>query len=179
MRVRRHEDEHACAVLGATCQHIPLVDGQYRDEIAYVDGTIEETLAVVLETLRPSLVLAPLGIVHSDHVAVGAAVDALAGSRRIDAPLVRYEEIPYRVDRPEEAVHRLDRLEVEWYAPETCPDDEAAAATKARAVAHYSSQVWAIPRWTLYVPERLWLVSPAEAWDPVEAEAYDDSRWAE
>lgn len=154
MGVRRHEDKQACSTLRASCQHVPLVDGQYRDELPYEEGVLEQTVAAIVGELEPSLVLAPLGIVHSDHRAVGAA--CRRALLEWSGELVLYEELPYRVDNPGAAVHTLDELEVAWYAPELCPDDGAAVAHKVRAVAHYVSQLWAVPRWSLYVPERLW-----------------------
>jgi LmbE family N-acetylglucosaminyl deacetylase len=155
MGVRRHEDKRAAGEIDATVQHLPLADGQYRDEIAYEEGVLEQTIATIVTELRPATVLVPLGIVHSDHRAVGDACRrALAHYTAGD--VVAYEDLPYRVDSPAAAVHTLDDLEVEWYAPDLCPDDVAAIGAKARAVTHYVSQIWAIPRWSIYVPERLW-----------------------
>jgi LmbE family N-acetylglucosaminyl deacetylase len=156
MGVRRHEDKMAAGTLGATVQHLPLADGQYREEIPYEDGVLEQTISTIVSELRPTLVVVPLGIVHSDHVATGeAARRALA---HWGGPVVVYEDLPYRVDNPAAAVHALDDLDVEWYAPDLCPDDPAAVAAKGRAVTHYVSQMWAIPRWSVFVPERLWLL---------------------
>lgn len=154
MGVRRHEDKRAAAVLGATIQHVPLADGQYREEIPYEEVVLDATVATIVGELAPSLVLAPLGLVHSDHLAVAAACRRVLRTYRGD--VVLYEELPYRVDNPPAAVHTLDRLDVLPYSPETCPDDELAVRLKIRAVGHYTSQLWAVPRWSLYVPERMW-----------------------
>lgn len=162
MGVRRHEDKRACAVLGATVQHIPLADGQYREEIPYEEGVLERTIATVVGELAPEIVVVPLGIVHSDHRAVGDACRTALLDYRGD--VVLYEELPYRVDNPPAAVHAIDELDLAWYTDGTCPDDELAVRLKIRAVGHYTSQLWAVPRWSLYVPERLWF------WDRGELE---------
>jgi LmbE family N-acetylglucosaminyl deacetylase len=156
VRYRQQEDAHACAVIGATWQHLPLVDGQYRNETPYPHELLELTLLTVADELRPDLILAPLGIVHSDHIAVGSSAwHAFKG--RPECQLVFYEELPYRVDDPPAAVFEVAAKGLQWFAPEACPDVESAQAAKNRAIASYHSQHWAMPRYVQFVPERLWL----------------------
>lgn len=156
MHVRRAEDDKACAKIGAVAQHLPLLDGQYRGGEPYEPELLQRVLREVVDVLQPSLILAPLGIVHDDHVALAAACWH-AFRYRPECQLVFAEDLPYRIDDPAAAVFEVAGKGVQWFWPEACPDDEAALRAKIAALSEYRSQLWALPSFVYYVPERLWL----------------------
>ena len=103
MALRREEDRRACAALGAEPVHLPLLEAPHRgyenaaalfggvsphDAVALAVG---ERLAPLLAEVRPSAVVAPLGIgSHADHLIVR---DALV---RLSPPRLRlWEDWPY------------------------------------------------------------------------------------
>ena len=156
MEARRVEDTKACAALGAVAQHLPLLDGQYRGEHPYSHQLLCNILIEVADELMPTLILAPLGIVHSDHVALGSAAwHAFKG--RPECQLVFAEDLPYRVDDPAAAVFEVAAKGLQWFWPEPCPDETAALQAKVEALKQYRSQLWAMPSYVYFVPERLWL----------------------
>jgi LmbE family N-acetylglucosaminyl deacetylase len=160
MLARRIEDRRAATMLAARTIHLPLLDGQYRNTVPYDEGVLDAALVGALHDVAPSIVFVPLGIGHDDHIAAGRAC------RRVFAgapySVIVYEEIPYRVDMPAEAVHTLDSLDVEWWQ-EAPPDARLAAEGKRRACSRYASQIWAIPPWALDVPERMWRIVNRDA----------------
>lgn len=159
MLARRSEDVRATMMLAASFTHCGLLDGQYR-EGAYPDGIIDAAVVGALWGLSPSMVVVPLGIGHDDHIALGAACRrVLAGA---PYTVVAYEENPYRVEMPDQAVHTLDALAyARWYS-DAPPDPRLAAEAKRRALSRYASQMWAIPAWAQDVPERMWTINQPE-----------------
>ncbi len=156
---RRAEDERAAARLHAYPVHLPYVDGQYRDDGLSPDALVD-SLFEALDRVHQRTLLAPVGIVHPDHVAVSdAAVLTLTGA---DVDVVLYEELPGRVLWPECAAARLATL-TERLGPlglrlEQVFIGTGPMAAKARAVDEYRSQRWALNRRCLFVPERFWRV---------------------
>ena len=63
--LRRIEDEHTCAALGAVAVWLDFVDGQYH-EPAPLDRVTAALEATVAE-LAPDEVFVPLGLLHRDH----------------------------------------------------------------------------------------------------------------
>lgn len=156
MESRRAEDTRACAAIGAIAQHLPLLDGQYRNEMPYDHELLIRVLLEVADSLNPSIIVGPLGIVHSDHVALGSAAwHAFKG--RPECQYVCAEDLPYRVDDPASAVFEVAAKGLQWFWPEPCPDDDAALQAKVRAIKCYRSQLWAIPSFVYFTPERFWL----------------------
>jgi len=156
MEARREEDRNACKIIGALPQHLPLLDGQYRGEHPYDHKLLVKVLLAIADELKPTLIVGPLGIVHSDHVAVGSAAwHAFKG--RPECQYVCAEDLPYRVDDPAAAVFEVAAKGLQWFWPEQCPDDERALQTKIASLECYTSQLWAMPSFTYFVPERFWL----------------------
>jgi LmbE family N-acetylglucosaminyl deacetylase len=71
LRVRRNEDDHGMAVLGTTGHHLPLWEAQYfgPQKLAPIRDAIRN-LATELEVRS---IVAPIGLLHPDHVAVADA----------------------------------------------------------------------------------------------------------
>jgi LmbE family N-acetylglucosaminyl deacetylase len=139
MALRREEDCQACAALGAKPVHLPLLEAPHRgyENAAALFGDVHlhdqapaavgERLTQLLAEVRPSVVLAPLGIGgHVDHLIVRDAVRRLSGSR-----LRLWEDWPY-LDRAGAQVREAACC---WtVAPE-------ARAAKLRACASYVTQL--------------------------------------
>lgn len=120
MALRRAEDRAACAVIGATPVHLPLLEAPHRGYASAPDlfaarrdddtmlAPLTEALAAQVAALSPELLLGPLAIGnHVDHWLVREALAALP------APTLLWEDWPYltrapdrRADRPA-LVHAL------------------------------------------------------------------------
>jgi len=111
MAWRRKEDRKALAQLGAQAVHMDWLQGSYLNGAKgtrqrthpYQAKEIAETISVVLEPLlgaEPhSQVVAPLGLVHSDHKRVHNACLLLLGTAIRPEQMLWYEESPYRAMR--------------------------------------------------------------------------------
>jgi LmbE family N-acetylglucosaminyl deacetylase len=163
-RGRRNEDRHACHLLGAACEWLPFLDGDYGPPPAE---------AVVWDRLRSRIdaadhVFVPgRPLIHRDH----AWVSRLVSERADPEKLVFYAELPYDA-WPEDRRQGQDALAEpararEWSAPRTTV---SARFRKWRATAAYSTQLAWLARpgyrlavWqTRFGRERLaWPSSPA------------------
>lgn len=173
LAVRREEDRRALAMLGARPRWLAFADSQYGETPTL--AALADALAEMLRAQRPSTVLYPLGLFHSDHRLVHEACRrALGASGGVEA--LAYEDALYRGMRGV-LQQRLAALAAEgWVATPVeldtsastasrAPVDPArATALKARAVAAYASQLRAFgPGGTrdLERPERGWRLEPA------------------
>jgi LmbE family N-acetylglucosaminyl deacetylase len=139
---RRQEDAVALADLDASPVWLTLADGLYAD---HDRDRMRTELADALADLRPSAVVAPLGIRHPDHVVVSdVCLDVAA---RSGARWYLYQDMPYAQEWPDTARDRLsevtDRIRG-LTELRTVPADDP--ALKARLMDHYSSQVPALRR---------------------------------
>jgi LmbE family N-acetylglucosaminyl deacetylase len=154
VETRRAEDEAALALLKATPAHLDFLDGQYApaDPSALTDALVEQ-----VERHRPEFVLGPLGVHHDDHERIRDAV--LAAD--LDVPLWLYEDLPYRVNRPEAAAAALQTIRGRGYTPELGFIGTGPVASKTVALWCYRSQM-RLPYFdnihTMLVPERFWRV---------------------
>lgn len=154
IQARRAEDVKACAAVGAVAQHLPLVQGSYRGPHAYSHQLLTNVLVEIADELQPETIVAPLGIVHPDHIAVAAAAwHAFKG--RPGCALLFAEDLPYRVGEPADAVFEVAAKGLVWHE-DICPDDERAMQAKVRAIKEYRSALWSIPSFVYFTPERLW-----------------------
>lgn len=109
LALRRHEDERACAVIGATPVHLPFLEAPHRgyDSAPALFGArrADDDMAdrLVPELARlvrgATLILGPLGIGdHVDHHIVREALERVADPER----LYLWEDWPYldRAERP-------------------------------------------------------------------------------
>ena len=136
---RRREDARALGVLAAEPIWLDFLDAQYGDDAS--DAEVAAALAAEIAALRPSAVLMPLGLFHSDHerareIALRARGDGAApGQRWLAYADGVYAELPGAVRaalrglRARGLVLRSARLEL------------GALAWKKRALACYASQL--------------------------------------
>lgn len=96
-------------------------------------------------------VWAPFGIRHPDHRVVAEACRNIA-----DRSWRWYEELPYRVDSPEEAMTHLGRLLDQFGRMEKYGYDPTMLDAKRRLCNMYHSQIGPDVERSLYVHERLW-----------------------
>lgn len=104
MAVRRAEDRAALRLVGASPRWLGLVEGQYRP--APDVAGIRSALADLLAADDARLVLFPLGLGHTDHVAVSDVVVELAATDPART-WVAYDDLPYRALFPGEVEQRL------------------------------------------------------------------------
>lgn len=162
MVTRRAEHEVAMRLLGAGAIELTLLDHQYRDR-PLDDGEralLFHKLVGAIKVVDPAIVLVPMGLTHPDHLELGAVCRHVIASMAPDAVVEVgvYEDLPYRVLDPEEAVDRLTDLEVTLGAlPVPWPlSSTGALATKLEAIACYQSQLSEDIGRCARVPERIW-----------------------
>lgn len=148
VRSRRTEDGNATRLLRSDSEHLQFVDDQYRDELPDVDA-IAEQLARIVEMVGGHELLAPVGLLHPDHIATSEAALQLADV--YDVWL--YEELPGRVLWPELAASRLANIDERFDLAHQFIG-EGPLTMKLRAVHCYVSQLWALDRRCITVPER-------------------------
>jgi LmbE family N-acetylglucosaminyl deacetylase len=83
IEIRRKEDAAAMNALGAKACWLDLWDSQYLPDGVQERNAGRDALDVTLEHIRPTSVVAPLGLHHSDHIAVGATCLAKARDSRL------------------------------------------------------------------------------------------------
>jgi LmbE family N-acetylglucosaminyl deacetylase len=154
VETRRAEDEAALALLKATAVHLDFLDGQYApaDSSALTDALLEQ-----VQFHQPEFVLGPLGVHHHDHERVRDAVLAA----NLDVPLWLYEDLPYRVIRPEDAAAALETIRRRGHTLQLGSPDTGSVATKTAALRCYRSQMqlsFFDDIHTVLVPERFWRV---------------------
>lgn len=157
---RRMEDRAACAVLGASPVHLGMVDGQYGTPLDI--GSVENAIGTAIDEIKPRVVVAPLGLVHADHLAVAEACRYLITQDSFpDVEWWVYEDQPSRVLYPESVPKAI---EDEWWNGAGIPLSLDFLGTsdldrKEEAVRCYRSQLWALDLHACLVPERLWKVA--------------------
>lgn len=147
---RRAEDAAALAILNATPVHLDFFDHQYQQSNSAT--AMIDAVAAVVAKVKPEYVLAPLGLLHPDHEMTTVVV--LGG---VSAPIVFYEELPYRVDHPEAVTAALEGLT----GPQPAFIGTGPLERKLTAMWHYRSQVALIEFSNVHsmlVPERFWSI---------------------
>ncbi|HEY3831250.1 MAG TPA: PIG-L family deacetylase [Acidimicrobiia bacterium] len=136
LAARRHEDDCACAALGAEPRWLDFVDYQYGEPVA-VDEIAAE-LGAVIEALAPAELFVPLGLVHPDHDRTHRACRLLIG--RTTLTVFAYEDLPYRA--LEGAVDtRITELDAAGLNPRRVDlGVDGRDARKHEAIACYASQ---------------------------------------
>lgn len=152
VKTRRVEDHNACSVVGARWFHCDALDVQYRDGAPAL--IIDDICAAINGSLH---VVAPLGLCHPDHRSVSDA----ALSCGFDYVWL-YEELPYRVHRPDEVVARLAELAELGVKLELDQQPIGDLTVKQQAARCYQSQIHAYgdlgSEHSWLVPERYWRV---------------------
>jgi LmbE family N-acetylglucosaminyl deacetylase len=152
MTARREEDTEALAALNAKPRHLDFFDRQYG--IANDPAAMVNTVSELIKSIRPEFVLAPLGLLHPDHVtARDVTLNAASG------PVILYEELPYRVTHPEvveAAVSDVGGLSLEFIG-------DGPLQRKLTALWCYRSQM-RLPEFdsvhNMLVCERFWRAAP-------------------
>lgn len=153
---RRAEDRRAASVLNSRWDHLSFVDSQYGEQPPV--ETVAESLQRHVQTLidaddAPHMLLGPVGLQHIDHVLVSQAFLMVAAALPIAAWL--YEELPYRVQWPEQVPDALDRARAMFHV-ERDHIGGGSLSIKTAAVACYRSQQWGLDGHSHLVPERYW-----------------------
>jgi LmbE family N-acetylglucosaminyl deacetylase len=107
VELRRNEDRTALAFLGATPIWLDLLDSdyvEYRPKADYVDLVRDEISRVLIE-MSPATVIAPMGLIHPDHLAVSDASRGLWS--RSTATWYLYMDLPYGLAHPRAVSKRL------------------------------------------------------------------------
>ena len=153
LEARRAEDRAALAVVKAIPVQLDYLDGQYgrADDVS----DLANALAEQVEHHRPEFVVGPLGVHHPDHVRVRNAVL----SADLPVPVWLYADLPYSVNRPEEATAALEAIQIRGYALEQGMIGDGPLACKSAALMCYPSQMRHYDTETLLVPERFWRVN--------------------
>jgi hypothetical protein len=136
-------------VVNAIPIQLAYLDGQYgpADDV----GDLAVSIAEQVEHHRPEFVVGPLGVHHPDHVRVRNALL----SADLPVPVWLNADLPYSVDRPQEAEAALEALE----ALEQAMIGDGPLASKSSALMCYPSQMRHYDTKTLLVPERFWRVN--------------------
>jgi LmbE family N-acetylglucosaminyl deacetylase len=93
MRIRREEDRAALSLLGATPTWLRFREDQYEHDADASD--IADALTEVVDTVRPSVIVVPLGLFHRDHALAHEAALRVRLRRRRPTWLA-YEDAIYR-----------------------------------------------------------------------------------
>jgi LmbE family N-acetylglucosaminyl deacetylase len=149
MAARRDEDVRALAALRATPRWLSLCQNSHEeraDPIAVPDGAVDALVEAIAD-VRPTCVVAPLGLSHADHQACHAS--ALAARDRTETvPWLWYSDLPY-VFIPRVLAARFRALhKMGITASPACPAVSHDFEAKWRAFEEYGTQV--------AVLERLW-----------------------
>lgn len=157
MKARRLEDVKAAKVLGAEVVHGPFLESSYR-VMPLTPAELAAWLEPLVKQLRPAELIGPLGLHHSDHLLAAEAVRLLLLVEH-EVTGLAYEELPYRVQFPEEVPRALDRWRWAAFEPrfdEPAPGSESGSKRKEAALRLYKSQRWALDWHASLCPERLW-----------------------
>ncbi|APA89846.1 PIG-L family deacetylase (plasmid) [Paraburkholderia sprentiae WSM5005] len=167
MRTRQAEDREALGLLSATPVHLLFRDAQYQAS-PDVDALVA-ALSRTVSNAKPTRVLMPLGLFHSDHVLVASACLALM-QRDPATPFIAYEDVPYR-HMPGVVQARLCELAKRGYAADTphafdVPGTPQHERMKRAALDAYRSQLRAFGpegRASLFSAERYWQLCRVES----------------
>lgn len=166
MGMRRAEDRRACSVVGARWEHLSFVDSQYQPQPsvdAIADSLVRHVEQLQTDDDAPSMMIGPLGLQHIDHVLVSSAF-LLAAQRLPMLDVLLYEELPYRVQWPEQIHDALRRAESATFHVELVAIGGGSMSMKSSAVACYRSQQWGLDGHSHFVPERFWRLHRRESW---------------
>jgi LmbE family N-acetylglucosaminyl deacetylase len=170
MGIRRAEDRKAADLLGASAEHLPFWDSQYRTgQYGYSGPEDDELPGAVTAHLvgrqagwRPDPWLIPLGLGHRDHRLAAEAGLRLAGQIPVDFHV--YEDLPYAVESADDLERRKAELRHRGFTLEPAPGIEISPdrAVKAAAIACHASQRRSLRRRAkaaARVQERVWTLT--------------------
>lgn len=158
MQARRLEDRDAMGRLQCDPVFWDYLDSQYGLEV-----NKRQLTTTIVETAKEyDVILAPLGLVHPDHVALADAL--LAAAPDIAATIYLWEDLPNRVLYPEEVHDRLRVASRTMAATLEVPGGAGPMHNKIRALLCYRSQLGTgdLDFNLLCVPERFWKLTRRE-----------------
>jgi LmbE family N-acetylglucosaminyl deacetylase len=169
MEARRHEDQAALALLGATPVHLEFVEHTFNpSDRPVAPEVIAAALAPALAALNPTLVLAPFGLANPDHDVTHRAC-MLVREQMTERAWWCYEDMGYK-HIPGILAWRVSSLfrSGVWPTPvvsDVCAADEE---RKQAAVQCYPTQLYALEDdWQigakLGAPEQYWSLDPPPA----------------
>lgn len=178
--LRRHEDQEALDLLGASVRWLDCVEAHFQpDERDTPVAEVTARLEPALRSLRPTLVLLPMGLANPEHVSTHEAVLEVRrqwAGRFAEEDLpgwIAYEDIAYK-QIPGQLAWRVTKLfrSSLWPTPVAMPVDPS-PRRKREAVARYRSQVRGLEAdWSLWArldaptPEQYWrLEPPLSGWE--------------
>ena len=166
-QVRRDEDARAMTLLAARYVWLDLLAREYLhgDPSPTRGQDIKDAIQQTLKECDAVSVVAPLGITHSDHIAVSDACIDIATESDLDWYL--YLDMPYAQARPRRMWKRLgaigERVDLQTFQP-----FEGDSDMKRQVVLSYASQVLALKSGfgrkfdaTITGPEQYWSIRRA------------------
>lgn len=139
VQVRREEDQSATALLGAVPIWLELFDSdyeQYRPTGDYGQA-VRNDVARAIDELEPLAVIAPLGLIHPDHVTASDACARIAAESALEWYF--YMDLPYGMGNRRAVARRLFGLRQRLEVVELDPYD-VAPGIKQQAMSRYASQ---------------------------------------
>jgi LmbE family N-acetylglucosaminyl deacetylase len=171
MEARRHEDDAALEILGATPVHLEFVEHSYLPgDRPIAPDVLVDALAPALATLRPTLVIAPFGLANPDHDVTHRASMLARDRLDDDVSWWCYEDNGYK-HIPGMLAWRVSSLfrKKIWPTP-VCPPTDPSETRKQAAIACYPTQLlaleddWAIgAKLAAPAPEQFWRLGPPPA----------------
>ena len=159
MGIRREEDRRALSHLRSAPRWLDLLDCQYTDE-PVAPSEISSLLARELEGKDVGALAFPLGLQHFDHNRVHlACLELLETRRELARRWVLFADVPYRAAHGRQASQRVRSLRQKGFKVQPLLF-AGSPETKARAIAEYRSQLWALPELSdARLPEECFLVT--------------------
>jgi LmbE family N-acetylglucosaminyl deacetylase len=142
MAQRRFEDAGAMALLQAEPRWLDLLESEYIGGTQQNRANIVKALQLMLEELKPATVVFPLGIHHTDHIALSDACTALAPKTQL--PWFVYLDMPYAQTFPDEFAARLIAFGSAGFPLGKPREIQATSNAKMHAVQCYTSQIDAV-----------------------------------
>jgi LmbE family N-acetylglucosaminyl deacetylase len=157
---RRAEDAAALAMLGANQELLGFLDGEYKERVGHchesasVSGPFEQAVATaigdLIGTLKPRVIVGPMGLFHRDHIATAQAVWSVIRGRP-DGRALGYVDLPYGITNRAWLQQALARLPGSGLRSDDYPLSSAPTAGKEGAVRCYRTQLEQLtlehPRW--------------------------------
>jgi len=142
MSIRRDEDNAACARLRAKTIHLDFLDGQYmggreRGKDVPERDSIINAIRQVIDEGDYEMILAPLGLMHPDHIFLANLVITDIGPSN----LYLWEDLPARVLDPVEVFNRYEDVYLGRIDEKVFIGD-GPLGDKAQALLYYTSQVF-------------------------------------
>jgi len=177
MEVRRHEDDAALALLDATPLHLEFVEHTYNPgDRPVAPELLADALVPALQSLDPTLVLAPFGLANPDHDVTHRACMRARDALGERVSFWCYEDNGYK-HIPGMLAWRISTLFRQgiWPTP-VCPTTDVTEKRKQAAIACYPTQMLALqddwniePKLAAPAPEQFWrLASPPRGWERLQ-----------